>query len=475
MWSRITPVTRPGSRGYVGGVEGINTRGQVVVKDKEEGGCDGLNSLPSLYIDLCLGSNDTLNVAAHNTLARWYCRGEEGRLKESGDDIAVREPVPAHSVVSPQINNTRAATMTTYFSYPDESLQQELRRIANAITAPGKGILAADESVSTMGKRLSDINVENTDENRRKYRQLLFTTDKAVSEYISGVILFHETVYQKADDGTPFINLIKEKGIIAGIKVDKGVVPLMGSEGESTTQGLDDLSQRCAQYKKDGCDFAKWRCVLKIGKNTPSYESMLENANVLARYASICQMNGLVPIVEPEVLPDGEHDLDRAQKVTETVLAFVYKALNDHHVFLEGTLLKPNMVTAGQSCSKKFKPEEVAKATVVALSRTMPAAVPGVTFLSGGQSEEEASVHLDAINKCTEAKKPWALTFSYGRALQASVLRAWGGKDENVKGGQAELMNRAKANSEAALGKYKWGSCQGYAGDKGLFIKDHAY
>ncbi|KAK4305908.1 hypothetical protein Pmani_022224 [Petrolisthes manimaculis] len=413
----MTPVARRGSRGYVGGVEGINTHGQLAGRGEGQGG----------------------------------------------------------RVVSPHISNTRAAIMTTYFSYPDESLQQELRRIANAITAPGKGILAADESVSTMGKRLADIGVENTDENRRKYRQLLFTTDKSVSEYISGVILFHETVYQKSDDGTPFINLIKDKGIIAGIKVDKGVVPLMGSEDESTTQGLDDLSQRCAQYKKDGCDFAKWRSVLKIGKNTPSYQSMLENANVLARYASICQMNGLVPIVEPEVLPDGEHDLDRAQKVTETVLAFVYKALNDHHVFLEGTLLKPNMVTAGQSCSKKFKPEEVAKATVVALSRTMPAAVPGVTFLSGGQSEEEASVHLDAINKCTEAKKPWALTFSYGRALQASVLRAWGGKDENVKGGQAELLSRAKANSEASLGKYQWGSCQGYAGDKGLFIKDHAY
>ncbi|XP_068220323.1 fructose-bisphosphate aldolase-like [Palaemon carinicauda] len=365
--------------------------------------------------------------------------------------------------------------MTTYFSYPDEALQQELRRIANAITAPGKGILAADESVSTMGKRLADIKVENTDENRRKYRQLLFTTDPSVSDYISGVILFHETVYQKADDGTPFIKLIKDKGIIPGIKVDKGVVPLMGSEGETTTQGLDDLSQRCAQYKKDGCDFAKWRCVLKIGKNTPSHQSMLENANVLARYASICQMNGLVPIVEPEVLPDGDHDLDRAQKVTETVLAFVYKALNDHHVFLEGTLLKPNMVTAGQSCPKKYTPEEVAKATVVALSRTMPAAVPGVTFLSGGQSEEEASVHLDAINKCTAAKKPWALTFSYGRALQASVLRAWGGSDDRVKNGQEELMKRAKANSEASLGKYEHGSCQGYAGDAGLFIKDHAY
>lgn len=365
--------------------------------------------------------------------------------------------------------------MTTYFSYPAPELQEELKRIANAIVAPGKGILAADESVSTMGKRLADIGVENTDEHRRKYRQLLFTTDKEISNYISGVILFHETLYQKSDEGTPFIDLIKERGIIAGIKVDKGVVPLMGSEGESTTQGLDDLSQRCAQYKKDGCDFAKWRCVLKIGKNTPSYQGMLENANVLARYASICQMNGLVPIVEPEVLPDGEHDLDRAQKVTETVLAFVYKALNDHHVYLEGTLLKPNMVTAGQSCATKYTPEQVATATVTALSRTMPAAVPGVTFLSGGQSEEEASVHLDAINKCTDAKKPWALTFSYGRALQASVLRAWGGKDEGVKGGQDELLKRAKADSEASLGKYERGSCKGFAGDAGLFIKDHQY
>ncbi|XP_042876914.1 fructose-bisphosphate aldolase-like isoform X1 [Penaeus japonicus] len=379
-----------------------------------------------------------------------------------GGEVIVTEPM-------------ERSTMTTYFSYPEPALQEELKRIANAIVAPGKGILAADESVSTMGKRLADINVENTEENRRKYRQLLFTADKAVADNISGVILFHETLYQKADDGTPLVNLIKEKGIIPGIKVDKGVVPLMGSEGESTTQGLDDLSQRCAQYKKDGCDFAKWRCVLKIGKNTPSYQGMLENANVLARYASICQMNGLVPIVEPEVLPDGEHDLDRAQKVTETVLAFVYKALNDHHVFLEGTLLKPNMVTAGQSCPKKYTPQEVAKATVVALSRTMPAAVPGVTFLSGGQSEEEASVHLDAINKSTDAKKPWALTFSYGRALQASVLRAWGGKDENVKAGQEELMKRAKANGNASLGKYEWGSCKGFAGDAGLFIKDHAY
>jgi len=374
-----------------------------------------------------------------------------------------------------QPDSTTAAKMTTYFNYPEPALQEELKRIANQITAPGKGILAADESGPTMGKRLADVGLENTDENRRKYRQLLFTTDKSYANNISGIILFHETVYQKADDGTMFMKLIKDAGILAGIKVDKGVVPLMGTEGEGTTQGLDDLNTRCAQYKKDGCDFAKWRCVLKIGKNTPSYTAILENANVLARYASICQMNGLVPIVEPEILPDGDHDLERCQKVTETVLSFVYKALADHNVFLEGTLLKPNMVTAGQSCAKKYTPHEVAKATATALSRTMPPAVPGVTFLSGGQSEEEASVHLDAINKLTEVKKPWALTFSFGRALQASVLKAWAGKDENIGAGQAQLMGRAKANGDASLGKYEWGSWKGLQGDQGLFIKDHAY
>jgi len=363
--------------------------------------------------------------------------------------------------------------MTTYFSYPSEALQKELRKIANAIVVPGKGILAADESTGTMGKRLADIGLENTDDNRRKYRQLLFTSDKELGNYISGVILFHETLYQKTDDGRPFVELIKQLGIIPGIKVDKGVVPLMGSEGESTTQGLDDLSQRCAQYKKDGCDFAKWRCVLKVGENTPSYQSMLENANVLARYASICQMNGLVPIVEPEVLMDGSHDLLRAQKVTETVLAFTYKALNDHHVFLEGTLLKPNMVLAGQSCPTKYTPHQAAEATVVALSRTVPAAVPGICFLSGGQSEEEATVHLDAINKSTAGRKPWSLTFSYGRALQASALKAWKGTD--VKAGQAELMKRAKANGAAAMGKYVAGSVAGAAGGAGLFVKNHQY
>lgn len=350
--------------------------------------------------------------------------------------------------------------MTTHWNYPDPTLQDELRKIANAIVSPGKGILAADESVGTMGKRLADIGLENTDDHRRKYRQLLFTTCPTIGDYISGVILFHETLYQKADDGTPFPELLKQRGIIPGIKVDTGVVPLMGSNDECTTQGLDDLAKRCAQYKKDGCHFAKWRCVLKINVHTPSYQAIVENANVLARYASICQANRIVPIVEPEILPDGDHDLERDQKVTETVLSFVYKALHTHNIFLEGTLLKPNMVTAGQGNAVKAKPEEVANATVTALQRTVPVAVPGVVFLSGGQSEEEATVNLNAINQ-HPGKKPWALTFSYGRALQASVLRAWAGKDENVQLAQNELIKRAKANSEAALGKYVPGSVAG--------------
>ncbi|NWI18588.1 ALDOA aldolase, partial [Crypturellus soui] len=206
--------------------------------------------------------------------------------------------------------------------------------------------------------------------------------------------------------------------------------------------GLDGLMERCAQYKKDGADFAKWRCVLKISEHTPSALAIMENANVLARYASICQQNGIVPIVEPEILPDGDHDLKRCQYVTEKVLAAVYKALSDHHIYLEGTLLKPNMVTAGHSCSKKFSAEEIAMATVTALRRTVPPAVPGITFLSGGQSEEEASINLNAINRCPLAK-PWALTFSYGRALQASALRAWGGKKDNTKAAQEEYVKRA--------------------------------
>lgn len=361
--------------------------------------------------------------------------------------------------------------MTRFTSTLTPEQKKELAETANAIVAPGKGILAADESTGTCGKRFSSINVENSEENRRLYRQLLFTADDEVANHISGVILFHETFYQKDDNGTPLVEVLKKKGIIPGIKVDKGVVPLANTLDECTTQGLDGLAERCAEYYKGGARFAKWRCVLKIKDHTPSYLAMLENANVLARYATICQANGLVPIVEPEVLPDGDHDLEMAMRVTEEVLAFTYKALADHHVYLEGSLLKPNMVTAGHSCTKKYAPEENASATVIALQRTVPAAVPGITFLSGGQSEEDATINLNAINSFPGCK-PWKLTFSYGRALQASVLSAWQGKKENVKAAQQELINRAKANGQAALGQYKGGL--GGSG-KSLYVANHAY
>ncbi|KAL7065057.1 hypothetical protein AAHC03_05097 [Spirometra sp. Aus1] len=360
-----------------------------------------------------------------------------------------------------------------FAEYLSEFRQKELRDIANAIVAPGKGILAADESVSTIGKRFQSINIENNEDNRRRYRQLLFSTDPCLAKYISGVILFHDTVYQKTEDGTPLIKLLHDRGIIPGIKVDKGVVPLAGTWSEGTTQGLDGLSERCAQYKKDGCHFAKWRCVLKISDKTPSYQAMMENANVLARYAVICQQNGIVPIVEPEVLPDGSHDLYVAQRVTEEVLAFQYKALADHHVYLEGTLLKPNMVTAGHSCPQKFSKEQNATATIQCLQRQVPAAVPGIVFLSGGMSEADATYNLNAIN-AMPGRKPWALTFSFGRALQASVIKIWQGKNENTQAAQNELLKLAKANGMAALGKFE-GTLETAAGGQSLFVANHAY
>lgn len=368
--------------------------------------------------------------------------------------------------------------MPSFARYLTPDQEKELRDIANSIVAPGKGILAADESTATIGSRFKSINVENIEENRRLYRQLLFTADNAeLSKSISGVILFHETFYQKSDDGVPLVELLRKQGIVPGIKVDKGTVPLAGSFDEVTTQGLDGLAERCAQYKKDGAQFAKWRCVLKINEHTPSYQAMLENANVLARYASICQQNGLVPIVEPEVLVDGTHDIATAQKVTEQVLAFTYKALADHHVYLEGTLLKPNMVTPGQSSSQVCTPQEIGLATVTALSRTVPAAVPGVCFLSGGQSEDEATLNLNAINACS-GRKPWALTFSFGRALQASVLKAWAGQPENVAAAQKELLRRARMNGAAAEGRFAAsdeGGATSIEAKESLFVKDHVY
>ncbi|XP_062516536.1 fructose-bisphosphate aldolase A-like [Corticium candelabrum] len=355
-----------------------------------------------------------------------------------------------------------------------EQQQKELISIAHHIVAKGKGILAADESTGTMGKRLANIGVENTEENRRQYRQLLFKVCNDVSSCIGGVILFEETLYQKSDDGTPFVDLIRKAGIVPGIKVDKGLAPLYGSNDETTTTGLDGMGDRCARYKKDGCDFAKFRCVLKISSHKPSEQAMHENAHVLAKYAAICQYNGLVPIVEPEVLTDGNHDLETCARVTEKVLAATYKALSDHNVFLEGTLLKPNMVLPGHDCTTKYTPQQIAEATVRTLKRTVPSAVPGITFLSGGQSEQEATINLNAINQL-ETTKPWALTFSYGRALQASVLEAWKGKAELVATGQKAYLTRAQANSQACRGQYQQVEGDQSAAGKSLFVANHQY
>merc|ERR1712168_1507401 len=324
-----------------------------------------------------------------------------------------------------------------------------------------------------MGKRLKPIGVDNEEENRRKYRQILFRSGKEAFASIGGVILFHETLYQSDDAGVPFVDIIKNNGAKVGIKVDKGVVPLHGTNDECTTQGLDGLADRCAQYFKDGCTFAKWRCVIKINQDVGVLTDIAiqENAQVLARYASICQANGLVPIVEPEILIDGEHNLATSLRITERVLTCVYKTLVDHHVYLEGTLLKPNMVTPGQSCKERATPEQIGLATVTALRRTVPCAVPGITFLSGGQSEQEATANLNAMNK-VDLINPGALSFSYGRALQASVLKAWSGKPEQVEDAKKVLLHRARMNSLACRGQYVSEEA-GAAAAESLFVANH--
>jgi len=351
----------------------------------------------------------------------------------------------------------------------------ELVQNARAIAATGKGILAADESTGTIGQRFSSIGVENNEENRRKYRQLLFKTE-GIEKFVSGIILFEETLYQNADYGTPFVDIMKTKGIIPGIKVDKGIKILPGTNGESVTQGIDDLDARCAKYYAQGARFAKWRAVLNIKDSigaTPSQLAIDENANTLARYASICQQNGLVPIVEPEVLMDGDFSIEVAAVVTERVIAACYKALSDHHVMLEGTLLKPNMVRSGSDAATQATSAEIALATVRVLQHTVPVAVPGVTFLSGGMSEEDASLALNEINR-VHGPKPWSLTFSYGRALQQSCLKAWRGLDENVPAAQQVLLARAEANSLAQQGKYG-GGVVGEGSNTSTFVKGYVY
>jgi fructose-bisphosphate aldolase class I len=329
----------------------------------------------------------------------------------------------------------------------------ELNRIARAMMADGKGILAADESTSTIKKRFDKIGVESTEENRRDYREFLFRTTDAMKNRISGVILYDETIRQKAKDGTPLVKLIQDAGSIPGIKVDLGAKPLAACPGETITEGLDGLRERFVEYYKLGARFSKWRAVYDISPTIPTYTGISTNAQALARYAALAQENGIVPIVEPEVLMDGDHDIDTCARVTEWVLKEVFQELFHQRVVLEGMILKPNMVIAGKKSAKQAGIAEVAEKTASILKRCVPAAVPGIAFLSGGQSDEEATAHLNAINAGHDL--PWPLTFSYGRALQAAPQSAWKGKSDNVPAAQRAFAHRAAMNGLAALGEWK--------------------
>ena len=332
---------------------------------------------------------------------------------------------------------------------------QELVRNANAIVTPGKGILAADESSGTIKRRFDSIGAESTEENRLNYREMLFRTDGA-NEYISGVILFDETIKQNsAIDGTPLVKVLQDQGIIPGIKVDKGAGPLAGANGESITDGLDGLRDRLREYYELGARFTKWRAVITIGDHIPSRYCIQTNAHTLARYAALSQEANLVPIVEPEVLMDGGHSIDRCLEVTEATLREVYAQLSDQRVKLEGTLLKPNMVLSGKDASNRASAEEVAEKTVVCFQRTVPSAVPGVVFLSGGQSDEEATVNLNAINqRANAAGVPWEMSFSFGRGLQAAPLKTWGGQPANLDRAKEAYYQRARVTSAARRGTY---------------------
>ncbi len=327
----------------------------------------------------------------------------------------------------------------------------DLEATARALVAEGKGILAADESTGTIKKRFDSIGVESTEENRRAYRELLFTTEGA-EEFISGVILYDETIRQSSADGTPFPKLLDSKGIIPGIKVDLGAKPLALADGETITEGLDGLRERLAEYRGLGARFAKWRATYSIADDRPSEYCVWTNAHALARYAALCQEAGLVPIVEPEVLMDGEHTIEQSAKATGRALQAVYVELHDQRVDYRGTLLKANMVLSGYDAPKRASVEEVAEASLEVYYRHVPAAVPGIVFLSGGQSDEDATAHLNAMNK--RGPHPWQLSFSYGRALQAPALKAWGGKPENVRAAQQAYYRRAKLNGAARTGMY---------------------
>src|SRR5947209_14077121 len=328
---------------------------------------------------------------------------------------------------------------------------ENLESIAKKLVAPGKGILAADESSGTIEKRLKSISVPSTEENRRAYREILFTTTGA-GEFISGVILFDETIRQKTRDGRTFVKALDEQGIIPGIKVDKGAKAMANFPGEKITEGLDGLRERLAEYRQLGARFAKWRAVIAIGEKIPTRTCIEANAEALARYAALCQETDVVPIVEPEVLMDGDHKIERHFGVTQQTLESVFHALYEHRVALEGMLLKPNMVLSGKECREQASVQEVAEATVRCMKRVVPAAVPGLVFLSGGQTDQQATEHLNAMNRMEHL--PWELSFSFGRALQAPVLKAWKGDPANTADAQQAFHHRAWCNSKARFGEY---------------------
>ncbi|MGH6735887.1 MAG: class I fructose-bisphosphate aldolase [Methyloceanibacter sp.] len=328
----------------------------------------------------------------------------------------------------------------------------ELNKVATAMVTPGKGILAADESGGTIKKRFAAIGVESTETNRRDYRELLFRSAKAMHDRISGVILFDETIRQKSEDGTPLVKLIEQAGSIPGIKVDKGAKPLAFAPGETVTEGLDGLRERLVEYRDLGAKFCKWRAVIDIGPGIPSYDAINSNAHALARYAALCQEENLVPIVEPEVLMDGDHTIGRCEEVTEFVLKTVFQELYYARVKLEGMVLKPNMVLPGAKSPAQVPDDEIARTTLRVLKACVPSAVPGIAFLSGGQSDVEATARLDAMNRLGGV--PWHLTFSYGRALQHAPQVAWAGKPENEPAAQTAFSHRAEMNGLATLGKW---------------------
>jgi fructose-bisphosphate aldolase class I len=328
----------------------------------------------------------------------------------------------------------------------------DLNKVAIAMVAPGKGILAADESTGTIKKRFDAIKVESTEANRRDYREMLFRSREAMNQYISGVILYDETIWQDAKDGTPLIRLIEQAGSIPGIKVDEGTQALPNCPGELVTVGLDRLAERLKKYYARGARFAKWRAVIDIGHGIPSMTAIRVNAHALARYAALCQTAQIVPIVEPEVLMDGDHDIDRCYEVTSRVLNKTFQELRAQRVSLEGMILKPNMAISGKKCARQASVEEVAEKTIRLLKACVPAAVPGIAFLSGGQSDEEATAHLNAINAI--GGLPWKVTFSYGRALQAAPQKAWSGRPENVAPAQRAFTHRAHMNGLASRGTW---------------------